>query len=128
MADEDEQEPTPDWRHNHLKDRLSAAGNAAQSALDEIGASRGNPLEAVATRIQNAWTATGSRTRDDLLADVRGAGDGVRAAFARQRDDVDGDAATEPTRIDVEAHPELEWKTDPGRIDARASAASRGYR
>lgn len=127
MTDTDVQQE-PDWRTNLLKRRLDAAATVAQAAVDEIGASRGNPLAAVASRIAAAWTAQGSRTRDDLVEDVRGAGDGVRSAFANQRDALDGDADREPSRIDVEAEPDQEWKTDNGRIDARVTAASWGYR
>ena len=88
----------------------------------DLGAAHGNPLDGVVARIERAWVADSSTVRQNFVDDLRGAGLGVRDAFDGQHDRLHGDAQRERPRIDVEAEPHLEWKTDRGRIDARVSS------
>ncbi|WP_315094821.1 hypothetical protein [uncultured Cellulomonas sp.] len=113
----------PDRRPNILRDRLEAAATTAGGSRLAIGAVYGNPLDAVAGRIERAWVADGSTVRQNFVDDVRGAGLGVRGAFDGQHDRLQADAESEPPEIDVNARPDLKWKTDGGRIDSRASMA-----
>ena len=112
----------PDNRVNRLRERLVSAAATASASRYDIGAGYGNPLDGVAGRIERAWVADGSVVRQHFVDDVRGAGAGVRDAFDGQHDRLQGQVGHEPYEIDVEAHPDLEWKTDDGRIDARVSA------
>lgn len=116
----------PDERPNLLRPLLEAAENAAGSALSELGAVTGNPLAAMVLVIEDSWTAEGSLTRTNFIADVLGAGAGVRSAFSNAQDDLQAQVAGEAVSIDVTAHPDQEWKTDDWGISSRVNAPYRG--
>lgn len=114
----------PDWRHNVLRDRLGSAATTASGALDTLAASTGNPLTSLASAIDDAWKAPGSRARSNLLDDVRGAGTGIRSAFSTMHSDLVHEHDGEPVRIDVKAQPQLTWKTSAAGVDGRVYTAN----
>jgi len=111
-----------DKRNNVLRDLLQTAATAAAGSRYDLGAAYGNPLDGVVGRIERAWIADTSTVRQNFVDDLRGAGLGVRDAFDGQHDRLQDDVGHEPQEIDVAAEPHLEWKTDLGRISARASS------
>lgn len=116
----------PEWKHNVLRDRLGTAATSAADALDAVGASTGNPLTNLASRIDDAWKAPGSRARANVIDDVSGAGAGIRTAFSTIHDDLASERDGEPSRIDVNAQPQHAWKTSAAQIDGRAYTPGRG--
>lgn len=117
----------PHWRTNELRILLDASAGAADAAVSNLGAVGQNPLATAIGILNQAWIAGGSTARADFVADVAGVGEGVRRAFTNASDDLRDAMRAEPARIDVNAHPEQEWKTWPHQIQARASMRYPGY-
>lgn len=116
--DDDGQGGDASSRRNLLRLRLWLAAQVAEGSLSTLEASRTNPLAAQIDILESAWIADGSQTRPNFVADVRGAGEGVRRSFAAAHDDLLAASEREESWIDVQAHPEREWKTWPDRINA----------
>lgn len=122
------QEPVHDWQHNVLRDRLDAAADRADRAVETVGPRGSNPLAGAVSRLAGAWVADGSAARVAYSESLLGVGSAIRGAFATGAQQLRAREQSEPRSIDVQAHPELEWKTSGSRIDSRVWAYSRGYR
>jgi hypothetical protein len=100
-----------DLRENRLRRFLAAAAKRAGTALDELGADRGNPVDPIVRGLDDAWRAGASSARDMYFQDVRGVGQTVRDGFGRTCDDLSALVAHAAPMIDVAARPDLEWQT-----------------
>lgn len=117
---DDEESQDPIWRDNLLRQRIQTAVNRAESAVSNIGGDSGNPLTAQLSALEaGAWDSPSSE-RQTFVDDLDGVGQAIKGAFDSAVGELEGDLAAEPMeRIDINEHPDLEWKTTNSGIDGR---------
>ncbi|SRR5690606_22412963 len=123
----DEDEPTEDWRTNLVKLRLGTAVRRAETALDNLGARSGNPLEGPLGLIEDGAWQSPSYQRTQVISDLDGAGSAVKSAFDGAAAELSALRDGEPDQIDVINDQANAWKTSTSAIEGRSGASYPGY-